>query len=320
MSQKKCHTVHVGNNLQNCPDLKVHGNKMENSKQETYLGDKIDMSGRIKPTILSRISKGYGAISNILAITNEVPLAHWRIEAGLKLRQAMFLNGTLFNSEAWQGISPGEIEMIEKVDEDLLRGLLKAHSKIPLEALYLETGCIPVRFIIKSRRLSYLHTILQKDPEELVKEVFEAQKNDPTAGDFFNLVMDDCNLVDMNMTENEISTMKKDKYKEIVKSKVRQSAFQYLKETQQKHSKVKTISYGSKLIIADYLKSLLFNSDNAETLLALRTRTVRGIRNDLSGMYNTLTCPLGCTELDTLPNLLSCKVLKAELKADSVTQ
>ena len=75
----------------------------------TYLGDKNDMSGRIKPTIFSRISKGYGAISNILAITNEVPLAHWRIEAGLKLRQAMFLNGTLFNSEAWQGISSGEI-------------------------------------------------------------------------------------------------------------------------------------------------------------------------------------------------------------------
>ena len=157
--------------------------------------------------------------------------------------------------------------MIEKLDEDLLRGLLKAHSKIPLEALYLWTGCIPVCFIIKSRRLSYLHTILQKDSEELVKEVFEAQKNDPTAGDFFNLVMDDCNLVDMNMTENEISTMKKDKYKEIVKSKIRQFAFQYLKETQQKHSKVKTISYGSKLIMADYLKSPLFNSDNAETLL-----------------------------------------------------
>ena len=92
LSQKKCHTVHVGNNLQNCPDLEVHGNKMENSKQETYLGDKIDMSGRIKPTILSGILKGYGAISNILAITNKVPLAHWRIEAGLKLRQAMFLN------------------------------------------------------------------------------------------------------------------------------------------------------------------------------------------------------------------------------------
>ena len=171
LSQKKCHIVHVGKNRQSCPDLKVHGNKMENTKQETYLGDKIDKSGKILPTIQSRIRKGYGAISNILAITSEVPLAHSRVEAGLKLRQAMLLNGTMFNSEAWQGISLAEIQMIEKVDEDLLRGLLKAHSKIPLEALYLETGSIPIRFIIKSRRLSYLHTILQRESEELVKSV-----------------------------------------------------------------------------------------------------------------------------------------------------
>ena len=45
-------------------------------KQETYLGDKIDISGGLKPTIKSRISKGYEAIINIIAITNEVPLAH----------------------------------------------------------------------------------------------------------------------------------------------------------------------------------------------------------------------------------------------------
>ena len=38
LSKKKCHNVHVGPNIQNCPDLKVHENKMENSKQETYLG------------------------------------------------------------------------------------------------------------------------------------------------------------------------------------------------------------------------------------------------------------------------------------------
>ena len=87
----------------------------------------------------------------------------------------MLLNGTLFNSEAWQGISQAEIDMLEKVDEDLMRGLLQAHSKIPTEALFLETGTIPIRYILKSRRLSYLHTILSKDSEELIKDVYEAQ-------------------------------------------------------------------------------------------------------------------------------------------------
>ena len=76
------------------------------------------------------MSKGYGAVSNILAIVNEVPLAHWRIEAGLQLRQAMLLNCILFNSEAWYGVLYVDLNQLEKVDESLLRGLLKAHCKV----------------------------------------------------------------------------------------------------------------------------------------------------------------------------------------------
>ena len=109
---------------------------------------------------MARIGKGFGAVTSILSIVNELPLAHWRIEAGLKLREAMFLNGTLFNSEAWQGVSDADIEMLEKVDEALLRGLLGAHAKVPIEALFLETGTIPLKSVLKSRRLCYLKTIL----------------------------------------------------------------------------------------------------------------------------------------------------------------
>ena len=122
-----------------CPALAIHGSEMKNSKQETYLGDIIHESGSIKPNIEKRKSKGYGITSNILAIVNEIPLAQWRTEAGLNLRQAMLVNSTLFNSEAWHGVTKKDIILMEKVDESLLRGLLQAHPKIPLEALFLET-------------------------------------------------------------------------------------------------------------------------------------------------------------------------------------
>ena len=177
---------------------------MKRSSQETYLGDKIDISGRLKPTIKSRISKGYGAINNILAITNEVPLAHWRKCAGLRLRDSLFLNCVLFNSEAWQGITNNEIQMLEKVDEDLLRGLLKAHSKIPTEVLYLETGSLPIRFILKSRRISYLQTILKRHTEELIKEIYNVQKNDPIKGDFHDLVIEDLRSIESNMRKMKL--------------------------------------------------------------------------------------------------------------------
>ena len=94
---------------------------MGESSQETYLGDRIHKSGKIKHTIDARVARDYGAITTILAIINDIPLAHWRVQAGLQLRQAIFLNTILVNFEAWHDISDKEIEQLEKVDEALLK-------------------------------------------------------------------------------------------------------------------------------------------------------------------------------------------------------
>ena len=54
----------------------------------------------------------------------------------------------------------------------------------------------------------------------------------------------------------------------------------------------------------------MFSEEESSLLLALRTRTVRGIRTDFPGMFSTRECPLvGCREEDTLPHLLTCSVL-----------
>ena len=52
----------------------------------------------------------------------------------------MLLNGMLYNSEAWHNLAEAEIRLLEKVDEYLLRALVKAHSKTPLEFFHLEAG------------------------------------------------------------------------------------------------------------------------------------------------------------------------------------
>ena len=99
----------------------------------------------------------------------------------------MLLNGILYNSEAWHNVSESEMKMLEKVDETLLRVMVKAHSKTPIEFLYLEAGAIPIRFIIKSRRLLYHHNILTRDSKELVKRIYEEQVRNPSKGDFIEL-------------------------------------------------------------------------------------------------------------------------------------
>ena len=73
-------------------------------------------SGRNRTNIEDRKSKGFGICNQILAILSEVPLGKHKIEIGLLLRQAMFINGILFNSEAWQSIHEEEIKLLEDID------------------------------------------------------------------------------------------------------------------------------------------------------------------------------------------------------------
>ena len=82
----------------------------------------------------------------------------------------MFINGTLYNSEAWHGVTNSHIEQLSKVDHQLLRSILSAHSKIPTEFLYLETGVLPVKYVISSRRLNYLLEIHSREDHELIKK------------------------------------------------------------------------------------------------------------------------------------------------------
>ena len=50
----------------------------------------------------------------------------------------------LCNAEPWYNTSKYDIEMLLKVDEKLLRNILKAPSKTSKEMLFLELGCIPL--------------------------------------------------------------------------------------------------------------------------------------------------------------------------------
>ena len=292
---------------------------MGESSQETYLGDRIHKSGKLKHTIDARVARGYGAITTILAIINEIPLAHWRVQAGLQLRQAMFLNTILVNSEAWHDITDMEIEQLEKVDEALLRGIINAHAKVPIEALFLETGSIPIRFIIKSRRFNFLKNILKREDEELIKEVFNAQKESPIDGDFYKLVTSDLEKVNLTISENDICNTNKEALKKTVKIKVRKAAFEELIKAKNNHSKMSGTTYKS-LELQNYMKSPLFDNESVTMLFALKTRTVRGIKNDFRGMFNDNQCPLGCGKYDTLQNVLVCPVLNSHMKSNNIAR
>ena len=79
------------------------------------------------------------------------------------------------------------------------------------------------------------------------------------------------------------------------------------------------ISY-SKFEKSSYLNSPLFNSESSKLLLALRTRTVNGVKNDFRGLNTDIKCPLMCDKDDTLPHILECNVLKYHYTSSAISQ
>ena len=321
LSKSKCSKIHVGKPESGCPELKIHGEKMKESKQEKYLGDMLSNTGKIQPTIDERISKGYGIVSEILALIDQVPLGKYRLEMGLKLRQAMFINGILFNSEVWHGVTDDHVRALEKVDEYLLRSLLQCHAKTPLEFLFLETGSVPIRHLISSRRMIYLQTILRRDDEEVTKRIFKEQQRNPCKGDYAKLIEKDFKDIGISYDEQYIIGPN---YKDDIKQKIAETAFIYLVNKQKGHSKVLDITY-EKYATQAYLKSTLFSNNEVCLLAALRSHTVRGIRSNFKNMYqNDTSCPLKCWEpgsqpvLDDQQHILTCKRL--DLETDTVAR
>jgi hypothetical protein len=106
--------------------------QLQDAKKDKYLGDILDNTGTVRQTIEDRKNRGFAIVAEILAILHEILHGKFKMEIGLILRQAMLINGILFNSEAWHNIHEAELKLLESVDEYLLRSLVKAHSKTPL--------------------------------------------------------------------------------------------------------------------------------------------------------------------------------------------
>ena len=97
--KSKCHKIHIGEHSTMCPVLKVHGTVMETVTEDLYLGDVISGDGKNKKNIEKRISKGLGIISQIMNLLEVICFGHYYIEIALLLRESMFINGILNNSE-----------------------------------------------------------------------------------------------------------------------------------------------------------------------------------------------------------------------------
>ena len=79
--------------------------------------------------------------------------------------------------------------------------------------MYMETAAQPLKYYIASRRIMYLHN-------ELIHRVYSAQRDNPTKGDFIELVKADLENIGIDYDEEYFKGQTKGQFKQHIKKNI----------------------------------------------------------------------------------------------------
>ena len=106
---------------------------------------------------------------------DDICFGRFHFKVAKMLRETVFLNSILLNSEAWYSVDKQTIEELEKLDNILLKKIFELPTSTPAAFLHLELGTIPIRFILMIRRLNFLQYILKEQEDSLIHSFLVAQ-------------------------------------------------------------------------------------------------------------------------------------------------
>ena len=229
----------------------------------------------------------------------------------------MLVNGVLTNAEIWYGLTEREVSRLEEIDRLFLRKLFQVPVSCPIEALYLETGCIPIRVIISLRRVKYLRHLLERDRSEMISKFFYCQWRKPLKQDWTEQVKRDLEILEISTDLNCIRNMKKYTFKQVVKEKARSYAFYNLLERKSAHSKLNDLSY-YELRMQDYLTDQKISVRQARIIFKTRTRMTKYWSN-YKGMNMSKFCPICRNDryIDNQQHSFECKVIKMNIQIEN---
>ena len=310
VGEGKCQWVHIGTG--ECKSSYVMDkNNITEAEAYKHLGNYVADGWETLYT--KRWEKAQGYSTTCQAMCTEMSLGNQMYSIAKLLHRSIFVNGTLVCMETWPNCTENRIETLERVEQTFFRKILKAHSKTPIEAIYLELGVIPLRFHLMKKRIMYYHDILNREEKEITKQVVLEQKKWCGKGDFYAQVMRDIDSISITNEEMDES---KEKVDVVVERKVKIIAFEYLISKAKNHSKVNDKSYENCDGVKQY-SDPRFTPDLINILFKFRTRTYLVKNNFRNNYKNTnILCPVCEKHDDTQEHIFRCRTVVEKYEGD----
>ena len=147
--------------------------------KDKYLGDVIhesDLNNCYRETVKARLPRVRGAVSELMAVVEDIKASNLHpIAVGLDLWNKVVLPMLLYNSNTWIQIKEKDYGVIEKVQFDFLRRLLRAPAHTLRAGLLWETGQWPMRMRIMMSKIMLFRHLTNLPVSSLARQVFDAE-------------------------------------------------------------------------------------------------------------------------------------------------
>ena len=244
LNHPKCGILTVNNKLHHSsPTLTVGSGTVPHIQSAKLVGDIINEKGNNSDMINEKIKNAKAALTNCLAMCNEVTMGLFFVKSSMILYQSVFLGTLLFNCQSWRNLTKSNLKQLEITQIRYLKRMMKAPMSTPNHFIYLELGALPVSYIIHCRQLTFLHHILHLDKSDPVKKSYNAQLLLPFEKNWANEVVP--LLQEYHLNNIDIENISKSSWKSKVKQSVSRKAFDYLKSSISEKSKTKHLQYES---------------------------------------------------------------------------
>ena len=304
MNHPKCAVLTINKKPHHSnPTLTIGDGVIPQVQHTKALGDNVNEKGNNVDLIEGKVKSAKAALTECLAMCNEITMGLFFVESATILYQSVFLATLLHNCQAWRNLTNNDLKKLEVTQLSYLKRVMRAPLSTPNAFVFLEFGVLPVKYIIQIRQLTFLHHILGLDNHDPVRKTFEAQQLLPFEKNWANEVLP--LLVFYGISDYDVASISKDTWKTIVNQKVSETAFNHLKDMIKDKTKTKHLSYSS-FSSRPYMHQ--FSHKQASIIFKLRSFSI-DCKGNRKSSNKDLTCRLCKAEEETQLHIINCSAV-----------
>ncbi len=281
--------------------INIKQGKVEEATECKQLGGWVNNKGNIDTHLQHMRNKSKGVIQNIRLMCAEVKIGKQEMTAKLFVYEHVAIRSIYDNIEVWTNLRQKDMEMLETIQGEMLKGILGLGKSTPYWGLLYELKILPIKLLITYRKLMLYHKIINEEGS-IKQKIVAAQEEGNLTNCWFGDTARDGMEIGLSVSSEMVKNLPKSKWKKKVKELIWKT-FEH--DVESKKNNMRKLRFLKQTASTTYLQDT--SNETTRKGFQIRLNMVDWIGDNFG---RNRTCILCEEQKDTTEHVFQCNKLK----------